>query len=47
MSLFISNFLSFFQIAGFVAGALFVLALALGLLLIQALNQILSVTEEY
>lgn len=47
MSLFISNFLSFFQIAGFVAGVLLVLALALGLLLIQALNQILSVTEEY
>lgn len=47
MSLLISTFLSFFQIASFVAGVLLLLGLALGLLLIQSLNQILSVTDEY
>lgn len=47
MSLLISTFLSFFQVASFVAGVLLILALALGLLLIQSLNQILSVTDEY
>lgn len=47
MSLLISTFLSFFQVASFVAGVLLLLGLALGLLLIQSLNQILSVTDEY
>lgn len=47
MSLFIFTFLSFFQVAGFVAGVLLILGLGLGVLLIRALNQILSVTEEY
>lgn len=47
MSLLLSTLLYFFQAAGFVAGALLILALGLGLLLIRALNQILSVTEEY
>ncbi|AFZ17848.1 hypothetical protein Mic7113_2001 [Allocoleopsis franciscana PCC 7113] len=47
MSLLISTFLSFFQVATFVAAVLLFLAFALGLLLIQSLNQILSVTDEY
>jgi hypothetical protein len=47
MSLFISSSLYFFKFAGFVAGVLFILIFGLSLLLIQSLNHILSVTEEY
>jgi hypothetical protein len=47
MSLFIFTSLYFFQFAGFVAGGFLILTLGLGLLLLRALNQILSVTEEY
>lgn len=47
MSLFISTFLYFFQVASFVAGVLLLFALGLALLLIQSLNQIISVTDEY
>ena len=47
MSLFILTFLYFFQFASFVAGVVLILTLGLGLLLLRALNQILSVTEEY
>jgi hypothetical protein len=47
MFLFTSISLSFFQVASLVAGVFLLFALGLGLLLIQALNQILSVTEEY
>jgi hypothetical protein len=47
MSLFLSTSLPFFQVASLVAGVLLLLVLALGILLIQSLNQILSVTDEY
>lgn len=47
MSLFISSSLYVFQFAGFVAGVLFILIFGLSLLLIQSLNHILSVTEDY